>query len=388
MSRAPVVIACVILFDACSAPAPAAVRQSPTESSVASPAPTPSAQLSASATPGTGPAESPSVAADLPLTTAAFNCRLPELTESGTGGTNWIGGFVTFPEATYRSDPGGLLINTPDGEMATQAQPVLRGVPQTGGPFYDLAMKRWLPVGPGQTSPDGTSYAYAVSGQTSSDPTEVHIVTVATGADRVIKVTPTATGAAVGWTVGDFDGRYAYLLSQQFEEFPLGVWRVDVTTGTLSQISQSGSIILLQNGNMWIGVVNPADPSPPRPPRSGQYFDSLAEVNLATGAQTMWIYRAGKAIFLLGVDGNGHPVVTISDAPGFNIALGDVFVVSSPGDTGKLVSHGDLPFPQMQADSTRLWFGTERGIYLWTNAGGLQKVFASSQPVTVAGRCV
>lgn len=272
--------------------------------------------------------------------------------------------------------------------MATTAQPVLYGAPQTGPPFYDLAQKRWLPVGSGQTSPDGSAYAYAVAGPSITDPTDVHVVTVATGGDHVLKVSPPPAGAAMGWEVGDFDGTYVYLLGEQFEQYPRGVWRVNASTGALTQVSQSGSILMLRGADLWVGLVNPADPSPPRPPRSGETFDSIAEVNLTTGTANTWIYRPGEAVYPLGLDGVGHLVVSIADGPDFNISLGKVRVLASPGDGGTQISDGSLSYYQMQGDTGRIWFGTDRGVYLWTQVGGLEKVFASGQPIDVAGRCV
>ncbi|HET7337924.1 MAG TPA: hypothetical protein VFK22_00130 [Candidatus Dormibacteraeota bacterium] len=325
-----------------------------------------------------------------------FSCRLPVLiTSQFNDGVTMAGGFVTFPAAVYQSDPNGGIISTPTGDFATNAQPTLHGSPQTGSPFYDLAPRRWLPVAPGQTSDDGSTYVYAEGGASTTDPTALHVVTVATGVDRVVMVTPPPEGAAVGWQIGDFDGRYAYLLGDQFERYPAGVWRVDTTTGALTQITSAGSILLLKGSDLWVGAVNPADPSPPLPPRSGQEFDSIVHIDLGTGTQTTWIYRPGQSIAVRGVDVTGHPVVNVASGPDFDTSLGAVYLLTNPGAPGTQILSGGLRFLQMQPDVGRIWFGNDRGVYVWTLASGLQKVFvvppntqALSQTIYPAGHCV
>ncbi len=255
-------------------------------------------------------------------------------------------------------------------------------------------MRRWLPVGSGQTSPDGSSYAYSVSGESSSDSTQVHVVTVATGADHVLTVNPPLQGAAVGWAVGDYDGRYVYLLGEQVENFPGGVWRLNATTGSIDQVSQVPEILLLQGGYAWVGTVNPADPSPPLPPRSGRGFDSIVQVNLSTGARTTWIYRTGDDISLVGLDHAGHPIVSIAPGPDYDVSHGTELLVTTPGGAGTQISSGALSLFQMQPDVGRIWFGTGAGIYMWTAAAGVQKMFAfpgsptNGQSIMPAGHCV
>ena len=303
-----------------------------------------------------------------------FSCRLPVLAQKPD--FNYTGGFVTFPGGTYQEDPNGGLLNVGDGEIDTQAQPKLRAY--GGQPFYDLAMQRWVPANPGQTSPDGRSYAY-LEPSFGGPEAAINLVTVSTGTVRTFKI-------AVGDQVGDFDGRYAYVVGQ-------GVWRMDTTTGAINQVSLERSTIIVRAGNLWVGRVNPADPSPPRvspgyAPQGGQVVDSMAEVSLSSGRETTWIYRPGKEVFLFGLDGAGHPVVSISNGPDFNVSRGTVLVLMSPGDSGTQISDGAVSLNHMQADGSRLWFGSDRGIYLWTAAGGLQKVFASTQPVAPGGYCV
>src|SRR5690242_5446502 len=105
------------------------------------------------------PGYSPAPSRDLPVSRVDFTCRLPVVTN--TNEFRFAGGFISFPSGTYQADPNGAITGSPTGVSVTAASPVLHG---TGSSFYDLAMKRWLPAGVGQTSPDGRSYAYAVPG--------------------------------------------------------------------------------------------------------------------------------------------------------------------------------------------------------------------------------
>src|SRR5262249_44805974 len=138
---------------------------------------TPSTQtLQPLASPNPSPRPSMSPSPDLPISGVASSCRLPLLvTSQYNDSASLKGGFTTFPGAALQEDPNRVLLPQPTGLTISTAAPLLHGVPQTGLPFYDLAMKRWLPVGSGQTSPDGKSYAYSVPGPSAADPTAIHV---------------------------------------------------------------------------------------------------------------------------------------------------------------------------------------------------------------------
>ncbi|TMC83064.1 MAG: hypothetical protein E6J06_09475 [Chloroflexi bacterium] len=261
-----------------------------------------------------------------------------------------MGGFVTFPGRTYQEDPAGGIVWVGDGEVVTQADPKLHAFGDS--PFYDLAMKRWMSAGPGQTAPDGRTYAYAAN-ELGGPHATVILVNVATGAERGFFT------MNMHAHVDDFDGRYAYLVGD-------GVWRMDTSTGALEQVSREPSTIFVRGGNLWVGRVNRADPSPPNAsparielPQAGRLFDSSALVNPTTGTETTWIYSPGQELFLLGLDAAGHPVVSISHGPDFNARLDTVLVLSSPGDAGTHISDGAVLLNHMQADGSRLWFGSD-----------------------------
>ncbi|MEO8745195.1 MAG: hypothetical protein ABI334_01340 [Candidatus Dormiibacterota bacterium] len=356
---------CIAMLAACQSGVQSAQHPTPTKASAVSP----SAQMS--------PEPSATASPDLPLSTVTFSCRLPVLVHPSL--ISWAGGFATFPGGTYQEDPAGGLIWIGDGLVATQAEPMVSAYGDS--PFYDLAMKRFIPASPAQTSPDGRTYALVTNSLGGTQAT-VDVVTVASGSERRLNISLQPVHVA------DFDGRYAYLVGQ-------GVWRIDTTTGALNQVSLERSTILVRGGNLWVGRVNPADPSPPRAsparielPQGGRLVDSIAQVNPNTGIETTWIYRPGEEVFLLGFDAAGHPVVAVSHGPDINAWKDTVLVLNSPGDRGTHVSDGAVLLNHVQADGGRIWFGSDRGIYLWTPGGGLQKVFASNQPVAPGGLCV
>jgi hypothetical protein len=316
-----------------------------------------------------------------------FSCTLPVVTQ-GQPQYGWSGGFVTFPGATYRPDPAGVLNNIGDGELETQAKPALLGY-AVGSPFYDLARNRWLPVTPAQTSADGSSYAFA-SPLFGGDQETISIVTVTTGESQAIELTLRGHF----WQVADYDGRYVYLVETQVDQYPAGVWRLDRATGDMQQLlaTDAGHVLLVRNGVAWVGLINPTDPSPPIPPK-GEAFDTIASINLSTGAQTTWIYTPRISETLVGVDESNRPVVSSAPPPDFDATHGTVALVPAPG-AGWIGTGAGLTLFSMQPDAGRIWFGAETGIYLWTQASGFNKVFAFTgdaalgQAIMPAGHCV
>jgi hypothetical protein len=338
------------------------------------------------------PSASPSPpASSSPPASVAFACRLPVVTQ-GRPQYGWSGGFITFPAAAYTSDPNGVINAIGDGELATQAQPTLMGY-AVGWPFYDLRARRWLPAAAGQAAGDGSSYAFAEpSFGGSQEP--IDVVTVATGGDHRLKIDLPGPGVGQFWQIGDYDGRYVYLVAEQIDQFPAGVWRLDPPNGALAQLLQktAGSVLLVENGTAWVGLNNPTDPSPPRPAK-GQAFDTIASIKLATGAQTTWIYRPGQSVVFWGLDSSERPLVMVTSGPEFSAML-PLVLVDSPGTNGIAIPAGFLPLGAVEADTGALWFGGPDGIYYWTLATGFLKVYSfqadpsQQEMILPAGHCV
>ncbi|HMC69806.1 MAG TPA: hypothetical protein VKJ07_11685 [Mycobacteriales bacterium] len=315
----------------------------------------------------------------------------------GDGTTlSFQGGFITFPAATFAADPRGKLITSPAGDVVTTTEsPVLRGPTEVSRPYYDAAEDRWLPIAAAKTSPDGASYAYATTGAASADGVTFHVVSVASGAERTITVPVPNVGAANGADVEDFDGTSIYFAVTQVEGYPTGVWRLETGTGKVSAMQRVENVFAVRNGSAYIGYADPHDANPPSVPASIRLFDSLVQVDLATGARTTWFYRPGFAVWLSALDAAGRPVVAVSGGPNFVINPPDELrrlndPLSGGEDNGDLVYSGGMWFDQPQPDGDRIWLGNDRGIYLYTPSGGLEKVYAFSGPhqsVFPAGFC-
>jgi hypothetical protein len=325
---------------------------------------------------------------DLPLTfDNTITCKLPVM--SSTGYPSFTGAFITFPRATLAYDPrGGYSVDSNGEFLTTQVTPVLKGtLPTTGQPFYDLALGRWLPAGAGQSTADGTRYAYTVWDATQSDVTVVHIVEVATGKDTAFRVAMPVQ--AQGLEVADFDSSGVYLLANSFEQLPQGVWLMDATTGALRRVMQVGAVAAVRGGYAWTAAIDPRDPSPPQLRRSGTPSDSLVRVDLRTGVSAVWFYRPGKQVSLIGFGSGTQPVVQVTD-PNDTTGYVETWLIADALAPVQ-VSAGHLFLADPQGDGGRLWFSGLAGVYLYTRVDGLRKIaalnLADNQSITVVGEC-
>ena len=345
-------------------------------STAAAVAPTISPSRSGTGPPTSSPSTSPSQG-DLPLSTVAFSCQLPVIRETiGSDSTSYQGGFITFPAATFTPDPAGLInSNQQTLALTTSAGPALSGVPQAGQPFYDAAANRWVPAGAGQTSPDGASYAYGISDAAGST---IHVVSVASATERTFKITVPSPATQPEIQVKDFDGRSAYYVLQPPDGYPRGTWRLDTSTGQMFPMAQLDNVLAVRAGSAWIGYLDPHDSTTQWPRSILNPFDSIVQVNLASGARTTWVYRPGQEVFLLAVDASGRPLVEASLGPDFT--KGEVrrieVPVSGSESNGQLVYNGSLYLGSPEPDGDRIWFGNDRGVYLYTSAAGLREVFS------------
>lgn len=299
---------------------------------------------------------------------APLTCRLPVTVQSGVGnGVTFQGGFIDFPAATLAPDPAGRLRDEPlQLDFATVATPTLRGQPfspEGGVPFYDSAVRRWLPASAAQSTSDGAAYAWG-STSASTQTAEVHIVDARTGAARIFPA------AAAGYQVSilDFAPAGVYLSSVSGIGGPSrGLWLLDPTSGKLTDLKQPDFAFGVRNGYLWSG-------SHTGPPTHEEYSpaDTLYRVDLSSGARTTW-YKGNKPISLMGFDGHDNPVLA---GPYQKPAQsGEIRSVDAAGSDGLLISTGG-PFTSALGDGDRIWFGSPDGIYLYQAGSGLRKVFA------------
>lgn len=335
----------------------------PSTSSRSGPASPPKASAStATSTP------TPMALANLPVTTVDFACRLPVVTRIGGGDSvTFQGGFITFPEGKFTPDATGhMQTGATDWDLTTTATPVLHG--SGGYPFYDRAKSRWVPAPASQALADGSAYAY-VSWKPYSDIKTVNLVDVASGKVRTLRLSSPPDDP---W-VPDYGAAGVYLLSGSAIGGPgQGVWLLDPATGAVRQLRNVGQIWTVRDGYAWVGRFDSRDKTVWQPMEIAP-FNSLVRIDLATGAETVWFYRAGIYPWFLGLGSHGQPVVSLG-VDGLN----EVRLIDQAGSAGQLVYSGTAPFAghQIQGDGNRTWFGDAHGLYVYRPNRSFQRVFA------------
>lgn len=349
-----------------------------------SPSPSPSvAPITPSPTPN-GPA------AALPISSVSFSCRLPVTTLTyGAESMTYQGGYIDFPSGVYVADSSGTM-NFNHGTFVTQQAPVLYGSPDgLTPPFFDAAAGRWLPVSADEAAPDGLSYASVTASDPSSGTATISVVDVRLGTQRSYHVAIPDRPGAQGIRVMDDDGAGVYFVVGQIDQTAAaGVWRLDLATGKVSPLAQVANVVAVRAGYAWAGLVDPHDPTPPK--LGGiSLFDTIVAVNLRTGALTNWYYTLGRSTVLIGFASGDRPIASVSSAPDFIAQNGETRLIDQPNtsaeDNGELVSPPGLRMASPQADGDRTWFSGTGGIYLYTSAGGLQRVFAGGDNPKLSG---
>lgn len=265
----------------------------------------------------------------------------------------------------------------------TNASPKLQSSPLNGGVSFDTVERRWVPASASQISPDGSIYAYA-SFDSSSGAGHVHLVNIATGTERILAA-PAPSAPFEGFNVADFTPAGIYLVANQVDRLPTGVWLMDPATGIIKALAQVKNVLRIRGGYAWTLRVDPRDPSPPHPGK-GTPGDSLVRVDLTTGAEAIWFYRPGEQVALQGLDSQGGALVASSEPTGIPI---DTRLVQSAGSAGVLIFSGPLGLGA--AEGTRLWLVGTAGIYLYSADQGLQKVMeftSSSGQMSPIGPCL
>jgi hypothetical protein len=242
-----------------------------------------------------------------------------------------------------------------------------------------------VPASPAATLADGSAYAYVTYGSTG---TSAHIVEVATGNIRSFALSTVDSPAIL-----DFDSLGVWLYSSKGIGGPgEGVWLLNVTTGSMTLVRAEHGVWAVRDGEAWVARLDPRDKTV-WPQTEVQPANSLAQVNLATGAETEWFYRAGVYPWMIGFV-SGRPLISLPAGDGRS----EVRLIDQPGSGGVLLYSGTLAFDgyfeHYQGDGDRIWFGSARGIYLYQPSRGFQKVFAyngvpgSGGDIRPAGFCL
>jgi hypothetical protein len=278
-----------------------------------------------------------------------------------------------------------------EGGFATDQTPILYGSPQAGPPFYDAAQHRWVPASAPQSTADGAFYAYGSGLALTKQEAAIHVVDVARATERTFTPAALGVGPTKAFLVADFDASGVYFQTMQSDgSVKGGVWLLNPTTGDVRSLAPVTNVMSVRGGFAWVGRVNPSDPSPPGGVAHRDLYNSIARVDLRNGSETVWYYKPGHSVVLRGLDSRDRPVVSVATRPDYPIDTSEIRLIDTPGGSGTLVYGGGghsgtwspdaLWITGPQADGDRLWFGSSRGLFLYTPAGGFRKVFALAAP--------
>lgn len=322
---------------ACGASSSSQRTVSSTSPSIAATTATASGSPAASAT--------TSASATAAATASGLSCRLPIVTFPNQ---TTEAGFISFPAGTYARDPGGNISS------------------KAYGLAYDRVYGRWLPVDWRLVSDDGTHYVYEDYSDTVPSPgsySTIHLVTVATGGDRVL----TRSGQ---YTIMDYTGGGVYLtqwVGGHDGPGPQIGWVLNPSTGGISGLSGGQKYgYSIGAGAGWRGDYNTADPTV----HNGMTgFNRLIRVDLTTGAEATWLYVQGSdGVQLLGFDRSGHPIVSSSTNQ-----VQTIYLLTDATHRTQLFTT-PLFLYQMIADTHGIWFSDGAATYLYTAGSGIQKM--------------
>ena len=292
---------------------------------------------------------------------------------------------MTFPSGNLTVDQKGAFETFGDQLIRSVAQPFLYGSRFVLTTTYTRRYARWLPASLATVSPDSSNYAYweFTSTTDSASNSRIHVVQVTSGADRIVY-------SQGFYVVIDYQSEGIYLAqSSPMGEGYHGLWLLDPTSGSLRAIATSNQMFYLVGANAaWTGDVAPGDQAP-----GGMFpMDRVLRLDLMSRVSTACFRRPGLQVDAIGFDSQGHLIVRArSTIDGATSTSEELWLITAPGVARQIYSGpgSDSPafvgFSTPLADSNGVWFGSRKGVYLYTPDGTLRKV--SSAVGEVAGRC-
>jgi hypothetical protein len=307
--------------------------------------------------PGTG-ALATAPAADVPAATGPARaatgrgCRLP-LSGRTAGGREAVG-FVQIADGSAVADPSGAVLpgSGRDLRARTATAPVLYGA-AGASPSYNPAAGRWVPAPPAAVAPDGLGYAYGAGDG-------VHLVDVRNASDRVL-------GGGGDLEVIGLRAEGVYAVRRQHAG--------DATGGLLLLDAGSGAVRTLrpsEAGVEWAVAGTDAAWAVAVLPGAGA--DEVWRLD-PVGGVTVWLHRQGAGLRIVGVDGDGQPLVQVA-AP----QASSVWLVTAPGQARQVsedVPGGDdTPgYPVSVTDAGGVWMSDDGGtLYRFSRSTGLRRV--------------
>jgi hypothetical protein len=348
----------VLLVAACSSP--------PKSASTAS------VPASASRSLGTAPVPSSTQSpAPVAVTVAALSCRLP-IAWGVNASQGYVRkfGFLNFRDGTVTEDPGAPAASS----------------------FYDRAFARWLPVDREAVSNDGRRYAYTTGSAYQDTAGTVHVVDLASGADRTL-----FSGKPI-YRVVSFAPEGIYLTLQAPEGRSRGLWIQDPAGGSARLLNRDVVDPWVAGGAGWGVDFDASDPNP-APGGIESPFNRLVQIDLYTGATTPWFTWLGADIWVDGVDYSGNPFVELGrpapSDPGTETL--ELWFITGKG-TGQRLFAGPMsqPWPDRLSaiENHGAWFqggsSTTSPSTVWLYSSGAMRVAATVNldSVTVAGGCI
>jgi hypothetical protein len=254
--------------------------------------------------------------------------------------------------------------------IETPSQPVLRG---TTGLSFDVPLARWVPAGAEMLSSDGTTYVWTE--RQVGAPNLLHLTKVADGSDRTFAVGPPqdpdvrgSIPVPLALTAGGALLTYGW-------EGSGGVWRLDFANGSLTKLGGQRDPIGYSAGAVWLDPLRGNTGV-----GSAHTGDTLARLDLSSGAVVDWFHRDNLAVRYAGTDAAGNPWVVVN--PGRQGT--EFWRVRSPGQADLILSGQNIS--KVFTDKHGTWFANETGVYLHA-ADRLQRV-SSASVGEVVGPCI
>jgi hypothetical protein len=232
-------------------------------------------------------------------------------------------------------------------------------------------------------APEGQHYVYnEASGNPEVD--RIHVVSLATGADRVIAQGDSKTGfEAFDYEV---DGIYAGRPAQGPGTIA-GLWRLDPQAGTPTGVDATHHWTWISHGYAYTVIPNPTDPVIVQ---GGPQADTLLRLDLRSHKVESWLHQRGVFLNVRGFDWAGRPLVLLGDT------LADLAVVTGQNEIQPVAggSHAvtfSYIYSSLVADPKGFWLGADQGVVRYSEAAGFQLVWQNptvkSVLPLVAGDC-
>lgn len=288
----------------------------------------------------------------------ALNCRLP-IYAGGPGS----GGFIVFPGGTFVADPRSAVTAPSPSPGGPSPTPPQYGPGYAGwwGMTYDARYAKWLPVPWAWVSPDGSHYAYPLSG-------DIYVQSVTGGAQLDL-------GEGQKFYVLDVENDGVYVTQPP----QAGLWFLPFS-GAAKQITATGFWQAASHGAAY-GTATSAVPQ--------GATNTILKLDLASGATTSFFSWQGAQSFVTGFDAQGHPTIQVNYNGGaalFIATAPDSATVIAANSYGPYV-YNQPPLPQGPpiADAHGLWFSVGRGFVLLANGSWYGMSNLGGQ---LAGQCL